>query len=78
MLEDITCNVLPDAIGASWEGKINKEKNGLQDLRPDGVDSAIVGVGTGIGKTGTMLAYTIANLCKKVFVIVLFARNQVF
>ena len=75
MLENITCNVSPGAIGASWEGNINKERKGLQDLRPDGVDSAIVGVGTGIGKIGTMLEYTIANLCKKVFVIVPFARN---
>ena len=75
MLENITCNVSPGAIGVSWEGNINKERNGLQDLRPDGADSAIVGVGTGIGKIGTMSAYTIANLCKKVFVIVPFARN---
>ena len=75
MLENITCNVSPGAIGASWEGNINKERNGLQDLRPDGVDSAIVGVGTGIEKIETMLVYTIANLCKKVFVIVPFARN---
>lgn len=69
MLEDITCNVSPGAIGTSW-GEFNKERNGLPGLRPDGVESAIVGVGTGIGKTGTMLVYTIANLCKKVFVIV--------
>ena len=47
----------------------------MQDLRPDGVDSAIVGVATGIEKIETMLVYTIANLCKKVFVIVPFARN---
>ena len=81
-----TNNYIPDQIVHSWEGqfRFNKERNGKPGLRSPQIgalhalmahseeseDSAIVVMPTGTGKTETMLAYTVANMCKKVFVIV--------
>lgn len=81
-----TNNYTPDQIVHSWEGqfRFNKERNGKPGLRSPQIgalhalmahneeseDSAIVVMPTGTGKTETMLAYTVANMCKKVFVLV--------
>ena len=73
-------------IANSWQGKFhfNKETGNSPGLRSpqigalhalmahveDGEDRAIVVMPTGTGKTETMLAFLIANVCEKVFVIV--------
>ena len=86
MEEKVNKQLTPNEIVQSWEGifKYKKECEGKGGLRSpqigalhalmshieDGEDSAIVVMPTGTGKTETMLAFMVANLCKKVFVIV--------
>lgn len=86
MEEKVNKQLTPNEIVQSWEGifKYKKECDGKGGLRSpqigalhalmshieDGEDSAIVVMPTGTGKTETMLAFMVANLCKKVFVIV--------
>lgn len=75
-----------EEIADSWNGifQFKKEIGSNKGLRSpqigalhallshveDGEDSAIVVMPTGTGKTETMLAFLVANACKKVFVIV--------
>lgn len=86
MEEKINKQLTPSEIVQSWEGifKFRKECEGKGGLRSpqigalhalmshieDGEDSAIVVMPTGTGKTETMLAFMVANLCEKLFVIV--------
>lgn len=75
-----------DEIANSWQGQFlfKKETCSSKGLRSpqigalhallahveDGNESAIIVMPTGTGKTETMLAFLVANVCKKVFVIV--------
>ena len=75
-----------DEIADSWQGQFlfKKETCSSKGLRSpqigalhallahveDGNESAIIVMPTGTGKTETMLAFLVANVCKKVFVIV--------
>lgn len=76
----------PIEIAKSWKGlfrfkKATRTEKGLRSPQigalhallahaEDGEDSAIVVMPTGTGKTETMLAFLIANVCEKVFIIV--------
>lgn len=81
-----TSKLTPNEIAESWKGLFCfKKGNGpIKGLRSpqigalhallahveDGEERAIVVMPTGTGKTETMLAFLIANMCKKVFVVV--------
>lgn len=79
-------NLTPDEIVHSWSGlfKFKKEGENEMGLRSpqigalyalmahmeDGEKSAVVVMPTGTGKTETMLAFMVAHLCRKVFIVV--------
>ena len=79
-------NLGPNEIVQSWAGLFNfKKENGnamglrspqigalyaLMGHMEDGEKSAIVVMPTGTGKTETMIAFMVANLCRKIFIIV--------
>ena len=81
-----TSKLTPNEIAESWKGLFcfKKENGTIMGLRSpqigalhsmlahveDGEERAIVVMPTGTGKTETMLAFLIANMCKKVFVVV--------
>ena len=86
MDDNVNNKLGPNEIVQSWHGlfKFKKESEGQKGLRSpqigalhalmahieDGEKTAIVVMPTGTGKTETMLAFMVANLCQKVFVIV--------